>query len=299
MQDKTFVTRRFRFIKHEGTLMVYPRTYREGRLLEEQYDNQFYEEIGSIERDYDSTDKLPYYISCYPVNTYNELKDFLTYCTGLGLKLCLSFDEFYQLSELFLIDDTPLHQKLKELDLRNPQFIYLNCKIKDIQTPRLTHNGKEYTQNITVYDDDTEKTIKAIMGNKSAEYDTWKNGDHVQIIGQYIPEYAERDLHIYEAIKIEESDEPTPITRENEIPGYDKWRNTILSKDNQKCVCCGHDKHLEAHHLFGYKEHPELAIEPDNGVTLCSFCHKKYHSIYGVKDINPRDFVEFVRRFGV
>ena len=28
-------------------------------------------------------------------------------------------------------------------------------------------------------------------------------------------------------------------------------------------------------------------------------CHDKYHSVYGLKDINPVDFMNFIKRFGV
>ena len=86
--------------------------------------------------------------------------------------------------------------------------------------------------------------------------------------------------------------------RESEHPGYNEWRESIIKRD-QVCQCCGFDKHLEAHHLFGYKENPELAVNHSNGVTLCKFCHDKYHSVHGLKDINPVDFVDFIKRFGV
>lgn len=86
--------------------------------------------------------------------------------------------------------------------------------------------------------------------------------------------------------------------RNVDFPDYNNWRNSVLNRDG-KCVCCGLDKHLEAHHLFGYKENPSLAVDIDNGITLCKWCHKKYHSVYGLKDINPVDFVDFIKRFGV
>ena len=77
---------------------------------------------------------------------------------------------------------------------------------------------------------------------------------------------------------------------------YVAWRNEVISRD-LKCVCCGGDKHLEAHHIFGYKENPEYRVNIDNGVTLCKWCHGKYHSYYG-KEANPVTLISFINRFG-
>lgn len=87
-------------------------------------------------------------------------------------------------------------------------------------------------------------------------------------------------------------------SRISENPQYNDWRKNVLNRD-KVCQCCGLDKHLHVHHLFGYKEHPELATNENNGITLCKFCHNKYHSVYGVKNINPLDFMDFMNRFKV
>lgn len=93
-------------------------------------------------------------------------------------------------------------------------------------------------------------------------------------------------------------DIPKIKSREEITPGYNYWRDEVLNRD-EVCQCCGLDTHLQAHHLFGYKEHPELATDVGNGVTLCKFCHDKYHSIYGLKNINPVDYIEFIQKFKV
>ena len=184
---------------------------------------------------------------------------------------------------------------LKELDLRKNGKVSLTAKIKNIQNPELS-NG-QYTQKIIVYDDNTNKTIKATFDDKYADFDKWQKGDTIRLIGAINNDFK-RPLGIDYVIKIEREEEIIEINRNQETPGYNDWRQTILNRD-KKCVCCGHDKHLEAHHLFGYKENPALAVNKHNGVTLCKFCHDKYHNLYGVKDINPVDFVNFVRKFGV
>lgn len=98
--------------------------------------------------------------------------------------------------------------------------------------------------------------------------------------------------------ELEDTNVNTKVSRSQENPDYNKWRNSVLEKDGHKCVCCGLDKHLHVHHLFGYAENPELAIDENNGVTLCKFCHERYHSIYGKKNINPRDFVNYIKKYG-
>jgi len=90
----------------------------------------------------------------------------------------------------------------------------------------------------------------------------------------------------------EETDEIIP-NRDDVSP---EWRKNILARD-QKCVICGGEKHLEAHHIFGYKDYPELRDNVDNGITLCQFCHGNYHSQYGVKNPNPVTFVNFIKGF--
>lgn len=87
---------------------------------------------------------------------------------------------------------------------------------------------------------------------------------------------------------------PRVKTREDETPGYFAWRTRVLKRDGFTCVKCGSNKNLQVHHLWGYKENPELAIVDDNGVTLCKDCHDQYHNINGYFDINPRDFEDFI-----
>lgn len=74
------------------------------------------------------------------------------------------------------------------------------------------------------------------------------------------------------------------------------WRNEVL-KDGI-CVCCGGTKHLEAHHIFGFAKYEHLRDDPNNGVALCKWCHKKYHS-YFPEDANPANLIKFIKRFGV
>ena len=81
--------------------------------------------------------------------------------------------------------------------------------------------------------------------------------------------------------------------------GYGKFRRDVLERDGYACVCCGYDDNLEVHHLKGVTENPELMSEVDNGVTLCKYCHSKFHHIYSRYDNNPNQFSEFMNNFQV
>lgn len=87
------------------------------------------------------------------------------------------------------------------------------------------------------------------------------------------------------------------IKKSRGSPEYNKWVEEVIAESNGECQCCGGTKHLEAHHIFGYDDHDDYRIHPDNGIALCRWCHGKYHSYYG-KKANPKTLVKFVRRFG-
>ena len=38
---------------------------------------------------------------------------------------------------------------------------------------------------------------------------------------------------------------------------YQEWRNMVLVRDGE-CQCCGYNKHLHVHHIFGFKKYPKL-----------------------------------------
>ena len=62
---------------------------------------------------------------------------------------------------------------------------------------------------------------------------------------------------------------------------YNKFIRAVLARDNYKCQCCGNtnkESKLEVHHLDAFKEHQEKRTDTTNGITLCSNCHKSFHS---------------------
>lgn len=61
---------------------------------------------------------------------------------------------------------------------------------------------------------------------------------------------------------------------------YQSWRKEVWVRDGFKCrienVDC--DGRIEAHHILGWAEYPELRYEVKNGITLCHAHHPKKRS---------------------
>jgi len=62
-----------------------------------------------------------------------------------------------------------------------------------------------------------------------------------------------------------------------------KWSFAIKTRDKFKCKICGYKnarknpKYLVAHHIFLKSFYPELALLPNNGITLCNVCERQCH----------------------
>ena len=73
-----------------------------------------------------------------------------------------------------------------------------------------------------------------------------------------------------------------------------KWSKKIMERDNYTCqICNKHGGKLNAHHLNGWNAFPEQRFDLDNGVTLCTDCHKDFHSQYGYGDNTREQFNEY------
>lgn len=53
------------------------------------------------------------------------------------------------------------------------------------------------------------------------------------------------------------------------------WRESVLVRDDYKCVFCGSKENLEADHIKPKSVFPHLKYEVSNGRTLCGPCHRK------------------------
>jgi hypothetical protein len=55
------------------------------------------------------------------------------------------------------------------------------------------------------------------------------------------------------------------------------WSRNVKNRDGWKCRISNGDcsGRLEAHHILGWVDHPELRYQINNGITLCRFHHPR------------------------
>lgn len=59
---------------------------------------------------------------------------------------------------------------------------------------------------------------------------------------------------------------------------YRLWRDAVFERDEHTCQCCGQvGGKLNAHHILPYATYPELRTSIENGITLCTKCHRAVH----------------------
>lgn len=86
----------------------------------------------------------------------------------------------------------------------------------------------------------------------------------------------------------------TPSDRN--LTAMKNWRKQVYEKDNYNCVSCGkHGGDLNAHHLEAYDVNAGLRFSVENGITLCSPCHTKFHQRYGFGGNTKAQFVEWLQ----
>lgn len=84
--------------------------------------------------------------------------------------------------------------------------------------------------------------------------------------------------------------------RDRKYPEYSAWRRQVYERDDYACYSCGEKGgQLNAHHIMAYSTHPDLRTNVSNGVTLCTSCHKEYHSNYYKNDADEESFRMFIR----
>ena len=60
-----------------------------------------------------------------------------------------------------------------------------------------------------------------------------------------------------------------------EITSDRQWTRAVRQRDGDACRVCGETIPLHAHHIRPRSTYPELALELNNGVTLCGNCHAR------------------------
>lgn len=68
---------------------------------------------------------------------------------------------------------------------------------------------------------------------------------------------------------------------------YLEWSRAVKRRDNFRCQICGSSEKLHSHHLNSWNYFIDERFVVENGMTLCNYCHLRFHSIYG-KGYNTR-----------
>lgn len=158
------------------------------------------------------------------------------------------------------------------------------------------------SQKVILGNENSSKRLDVLFLNDDCSHDEYTIGCNLRITGTLkIIELKEGFDYFLEANFIEKLDYVTEVPEEikkgdRNSPEYRIWQKAVIEHD-KVCQCCGGHKHLEAHHIFGYKNNPDYRVNLENGVALCRWCHGKYHSYYG-KDASPKKLIEFLKRFG-
>jgi 5-methylcytosine-specific restriction endonuclease McrA len=72
-------------------------------------------------------------------------------------------------------------------------------------------------------------------------------------------------------------------------------RKEIFKRDNYTCKCCSkYGGDLNAHHLDGWHWATDKRLDPNNLVTLCEDCHKKFHHRYTSFNNTKEQFEQFL-----
>ncbi len=113
----------------------------------------------------------------------------------------------------------------------------------------------------------------------------WKGGLPKCICGKQLSRYdakmCQECFHKY----LKGNNHPKYILDRNKLvkkqerndTAYKEWRKKIWLRDGYKCKIANPDckGRIEAHHILGWKDYPELRYEVNNGITLCHFHHPR------------------------
>ena len=94
----------------------------------------------------------------------------------------------------------------------------------------------------------------------------------------YCSEECKNNCTIYKQVKYPKNTKPYIDNRWS----HTTWANMVKERDNYVCQICGKSKvSLVAHHIVPLSVCNMFSLDVDNGITLCTECHRNVHTISG------------------
>ncbi len=83
-----------------------------------------------------------------------------------------------------------------------------------------------------------------------------------------------------------------------EDPRHIKWAKEVKERDCFECQICGESgKYLNSHHCNSYDIFVDERFIIENGRTMCSSCHHRFHQIYNCTKNTKFQYEEFKQFF--
>lgn len=129
----------------------------------------------------------------------------------------------------------------------------------------LAIKDEEISNRLECYGDGVIGSCLAVMLN--AETSELQKAAAALMFEVFVPNWKDLFPELAEIVVINRNDKLVSI-----------WRKSVFKRDNYQCTECGTKEKLQAHHIDRWIDSPMLRVVVDNGVTLCSDCHKKAHN---------------------
>ncbi len=172
--------------------------------------------------------------------------------------------QFYQKLTIEKIQEKyPTFVKIEEIRYNpdNPGEIQVHCKNHNCK------NSKEQGGWFTPLKTFISERIRCIEHGNGGSYFYCCNECKVEC-----PLYGKHATQLIKQDQIRAGHIENPWYNSQE---YQTWRNQVFELDENKCVWCGKEA-IVAHHILPQKTHPELSLDPENGISCCQPCHMKY-----------------------
>lgn len=177
-------------------------------------------------------------------------------------------------------------------------------QIEDFKNKAKKTNIEKYGfENVFQNENIKEKSKKTMIEKYGVEYNMQseeiKEKAKKTCLKKYGVDNFSKTKEFKESIRGENSprwkSDKTTEERDRYTIEYREWRQKIFEKSDYTCQRCGKNHTLlNAHHIYNWKDNEDLRYENTNGVCLCKECHIEFHSIYGKRNNNLMQILNFL-----